>query len=341
MFNQDKKKQIKKKYSSFIWLLVGLILIFIFYRQVGIGKIFSKLSFLRWWQFVLIFLIFFIGLFFPIKNWQLIIRDRGNFRPPLKKITKFWLISFAMTYLTPTGYFGGEPFRASSLESEYNYPFKEGLLVAIIDDVATFSGVAFFGFFGAILFFLKKEFDFGLLLSAWGLFILLTIFLSMKLWKKEKFFDYLFRLFFLHKIKVKTENGHTPLSDEIKDYGNQAIDYIHKFSPRFVLDCLYSFFFKLMRILPIILCLYFLGTTVSLRRIFFLGVMIDMFRMAPLPAGLGSFEASYLLTFSIFGLNLEVALALSFLMRALDLATAGLGLLFNTHHTVKLLKEGN
>jgi len=329
----------KNKIFSFVSLIIGLVLLIFFYFHVGIQKILLSFSLFKFWQIILIIALSFFALFFAVKRFQLVIKDFGKFRPSLKKTVKFWLMGYAMTYLTPTGHFGGEPVKAYALSKDYNYSFPKSLLITVIEQVAFFLSLAVFSLIGTILFFLKKDFNIGFFLLSWFLFIVLAISLTMKLWRNEKFFDYIFKLFFLHKIKIEKKNSQTALSDEIKRYGNQVIDYIRNFSPHFILSFLYSLGFCLIWLAQAKLFFFFLGLEVSFANLFFLKVMIDIFSLAPLPASLGSFEAAHLLTFSFFGLNQEGAIAFSLFSRVMNSFFAGIGLWFNTKTTSKLAIE--
>jgi len=327
-----------KKYTL-ISLISGLVLIFFFYYFIGFKKIFSSFSLLKGWQIVLLVLLSLAGLFLNIKRYQLVTRDFGGFRPSLRKTSKIWLTGFALTYLTPTGHFGGEPIKALGLSKEYNYPYPESLLTTVIEQVVSFLGIAFFALSCACLLFFKKYFTLSSLVFLWFLFIVLAIYISMRLWKNEKFFDYLFKVFFLHKIKVKTENGLQTLSSEIKRYGNQAINYIRKHQPRFLLSCFYSFCYSLVWILIAKLFFLFLGTNISFEKLFFLKVMVDIAYSAPLPASIGAFEGAHFFVFNLFGLSVGSALAFSLLMRSFDTVYAGLGLYLGTRATAKSTLE--
>jgi len=327
----------KNKIYLFVSLIIGLVLLIFFYSHVGIQKIFVNFSLLNLWQIILIIALSFLALFFAVKRFQLAIKDFGKFRPSLKKTAEFWLMGYAITYLTPTGHFGGEPVKAYALSKSYNYSFSKSLLTTIIEQSAYFLSLAVFSLIGAILFFLKRDLNVGFFLLSWFLFIVLIIFLTMKLWRNEKFFDYIFKLFFLHKIKVEKKNGQTALSlsDEIKKYGNQAINYIRNFPPCFILSFFYSLGFCLIWLVQAKLFFFFLGLNVSFANLFFLKVMIDIFKLAPLPASLGAFEAAHLLSFSFFGLSQEGAIAFSLFGRAMDSFFAGVGLWFGTKATAK------
>ena len=325
----------KNKIYLFVSSIIGLVLLIFFYFHVGIQKIFVSFSLLNLWQIILIIALSFFALFFAVKCFQLVIKDFGKFRPSLKKTAEFWLLGYAITYLTPIGHFGGEPIKAHALSKDYNYSFPKSLLITIIGQVANFLSIAGFSLIGAILFFLKRDFNVGFFLLSWFLFIVLIISLTMKLWKGGKLFDYIFKLFFLHKVKIGKKNGKVALSNEIKRYGNQAINYIRNFPPRFILSFFYSLGYYLIWLAQAKLFFFFMGLNVSFANLFFLRAMIDIFKLTPLPASLGAFEAAHFLSFSFFGLNQEGAIAFSLFGRAMDSFFAGIGLWFGTKATAK------
>jgi len=330
---ENKKSGNNKKLLFFTSLLVGFVLLIFFYFWIGIKEIFSVFFILKPWQFILIFALGFFSLLFYFKRWQVAIKDFVGFRPSLKKISKFWFMGWAMTYFTPTGHFGGEPVRVCALSREYNCSITKSALTIVIEYTAGFFGIAIFSLLGAVIFFLKKN-SLGFLLLFWFLFIVLCFVLFMKLWANKGFFNFIFKLFSLDKIKTNINDSQVSLLDQIKQQGDKVANYIKNFPPYFILAIIYSFIYHLVWLLQAKFFFYFLGVNVSLPQLIFLGTMISIFRLMPIPISLGSFEAAHLLTFSIFGFSLGAALSFSLLGRIMDFTFAGIGLLFGVRSSI-------
>jgi uncharacterized protein (TIRG00374 family) len=328
----------RQEIIAVVSFFVGFLLLYLFYSFIGIKKVYSIFEPLELWHVIVIFCIASLSLYFPLKRWKIIVEDYNGLKLSWKNVIQYWLTGWAMTYLLPGGHLGGIPIKAYSLKKYHQIDWLKSLSSGALEQITNFFGLAVFAFLGVFIFILERESAAIYFLVS---FILLIIFLSIflaRMWDDKKYFPVILKIIFSNKLF--TNNGkESDLADKIQKAGDEMIAYCKRLSPGFTRAVVYSALYSLAKVLLVQIFLIFLNIHISWSVLIFAKTIVDILIFIPLPVELGLTEAAYLLTFSIFGLNLSSALAISFLLRFFDIFFSGLGFFFGGHITTRAIAE--
>jgi len=119
---------------GFLSFVVGFGILALVISTVGAGEIAEVLlQFSPWGLIPLLVLTIIIHIVSALK-WQYLLATSG-IRVPLIPLTKIWLVGYAVSYVTPVVYIGGEFFRAYILRERYGVPWARALSSIFIDKV--------------------------------------------------------------------------------------------------------------------------------------------------------------------------------------------------------------
>jgi len=128
-----------------IAILVAVVL------TVGVGEIVKVFfHFSPWGMIPLALLTIAFHIISAIK-WQYILRAMGVYVPVIP-ILKVWLVGYAVSYITPVVYVGGEIFRSYILHERHNVPWRKAFSSVAVDKasesvmwiIAMFVGIIIF-----------------------------------------------------------------------------------------------------------------------------------------------------------------------------------------------------
>jgi len=119
---------------GFLSFIAGFGILGFVIFTIGAGKIAEVfLQFSPWGFIPLIVLTVIIHIVSALK-WQYLLRAM-DIRISLLPLTKMWLVGYAVSYVTPVVYIGGEIFRAYLLRERYGVPWARALSSIFIDKV--------------------------------------------------------------------------------------------------------------------------------------------------------------------------------------------------------------
>ncbi len=312
-----------KRILFFLLSLVISIGIFWFITEkIGWQDIFQPFLLIRYWQGFVIILLTLIIFLFNILCWQFILKSQG-YNVSLSTLGDVWTAGFAISYLTPIAFLGGEVFMSLTLRKKTSISCKKNIPSIIILRILNGATVLLISLFGIFAF-----------LSLMGILsnkIIITAIIVLGL--------LIFIIFYFHK-RLRIENISKDffkyLNKKIVPKGNSIIEIEKEISSFFNLSnktiwhslgiIFIIFFLRITRLWLIVL--FISGITISFFQILAIFAFVSMAYFLPLPAALGSLEASQSFVFVSLGLGAGMGAAFSLILRAAELFLAFIGIFF-------------
>lgn len=316
-----------KRFSLFFFsIILGVIILFYIIQKIGLDKIFQALRLFSWWHFVILILSAFFILFIYIKKWQILVKPY-NYKTSWRKMFVAFLGCQTISFITPMVYVGGEGFKALLLkeENEKN-SFSQTFTLIIIDKLAESLGLLTFFFLGGVLLIFYHSFVFGLLMIFLSLIVLMVFFIGLKV---TSFFIFFIKLLGFNKVVQDKE--------KVKQEVNLIEQYLVNHRRFFLFNIILSFFALVFSALQIYLILFFLGLNINIFEVYLIKVATMIGGLIPTPGSIGGFEGSIVLAFSSLNLAVQTGLALTIIMRALQLVEIGVGSVLIFPHLTKTI----
>ena len=322
-------------------LLIGLILFFIAFKKIGAENIISAISAISIWQFLFAFGIMLLSFLFGTLRLGIIIKTQSSSPVSFLDVLIARTVGFAVNYLTPVIFAGGQPFKAYIIKERTKVSLDKIIVSIIISEAIFLSILFFFIVLGVLSLFLSFNlpFIFEIIISGITLFFFLIfcLFYSRIIKKspdKKGFFTFFIEI--LHLDKIDLING---VKTKIADIEREIFYFFKHQKTKLIIVSFLTLLEILFLILSYWLIILFLGSTLNFKELLSVNALIDLVYFIPIPAALGSFEWSQALIFDIFGLNLNTGIAFSLIVRCLSLIIAGFGILLLIHFEIKTLAE--
>jgi len=310
---------------GFLSFVVGFGILAFVISAIGAEEITEVfLQFSPWGLIPLLILTIIIHIVSALK-WQYVLGTMGV-RVPLIPLTKIWLVGYAVSYITPVVYIGGEFFRAYTLRERYSVPWAKALSSIFIDkvvEVAVWMTVIVLGV-GVLVFqsgtasiskFIAVSLVAALFLA--GFFAVIYIFSFRK--------KSLVHFWFGKVLKSKNSATEKFLEDIEKEFfiffsaGNKA--YILGVMRLAVVK------YSLLLVRNIFLLYYLVGALTISGSIIGLGFSYLSF-IAPVPGAIGTQEGLLSFVFIQIGLEAGTGTVFTLLLRVAEVIMVGLGLYF-------------
>jgi len=322
----------KKILPFLILTFVGLGLFVFILVKIGAKNILLTLSILSPSTAFIGLAVFFIIVILSVIRWQIILRSLG-YKVGIWKLFMAKTSGFAISYLTPMSFFGGEPWRAYFLRKEKNIALHQGLSSIFIEktmDLLAGAFLVFLAFFYLIIKPVSAQIIVISILLIAG--IVAGLFFFFNCLKNEKRFFFIVAKFLgLTKIKYVEEK-----SDRIRRMENNLFNFFNK--DRYTL--LMSFLILGLEIfLSLILSkiiLISLGSDLSFFQLVLVRSLTLLVSIIPVPAALGVSEGGQAFAFIILGLGATLGVVFSLLIRCFYLLEVVVGLIFLSHFGIKL-----
>jgi uncharacterized protein (TIRG00374 family) len=318
-----------------ISLLVGIALFVLVIYKAGLKQIISDFASIGLLNFLILMLLRLVYWFSRTLNWKIILDHQ-------KKSTPFWpmlsarLADHAISYLTPSNLFGGEPVRALMTPSSNK---RQALATIIVDKTVELISIITFIIIGVILALsrlkMSQELKIVFLVFCFGAVIFMGV---LVLQQKKGFFSLLVKL--LSKIKIKPRLIQRS-QEKIEELDNH-ISHYYRQHPRFFFQ-VYTFYALTFLIwtLEIHLTLVYMNTLgITPMKSFLIITLTTIAAVIPvIPGALGISELTNVAVFAILGLAPEKGVSLVLVRRVISLIYAGIGLLCLTHFQIKEKKK--
>lgn len=316
----------KKLLLFLISLLVGLGLFFWVLETVGWQEI--KRAFLAFtgWKGLVIFALTFLIMLVSNWKWKEILKSE-NVKISFSELFRSYLAGFALMFLAPIIFWGGELFRGYVLKEKNSVPWHKGMGSVIIDRILEWTTNLIIILIGGIFFVFLINFPPLKLLTIFGgalLVALLAIGLFyFKCIKNESIIGFILR-----------NNKNQPLETE------KEVFSFFNFKKPAVWKCFGISFLRagIMYLRAWVLILFLGKNFGPLESLSILGFSY-LAAMIPTPTSLGSHEAIQTFAFSSFGIGASTATAFTMIIRGAELIFALAGIIIFFRLGIDLLKK--
>jgi len=260
-------------------------------------------------------------------RWRFILRKMtGQFNFP--GLLKIWLASFTVTYLTPVAFLGGEPFRAYFSKKKYALNWQKTAGAVIVDRFLDWTLFVIFTILGIFTFLFSNRIKYSQLILISGilvgaLFFLLLIFYSKSL-RKQSTLEWFLKLFRIKKEKFeKSQNGKLMFAIE-----KEIVDFFSFGKTAFWQGIGFSLLKYCLYFSRVAFLVLFLQKGAGLVQAFGIYGISNLALFIPVPATIGSMEATGMLGFSAFGFGMAPGAIFAMVLRASDLVLSLVGAVF-------------
>lgn len=283
----------------------------------------KPLSLLRHWQALAILFLTLLIALIHIWRWHYIFEGRGQ-KFGLKELAGLWLAGFAISYLTPIALMGGEAFMALALRKKFSLSWQRSIASVLVLKILNLSIILIFMIFGLLAFLVlvglpSHKVTLLSSLIVFGLGTILILFYYRAFREKTLFARFLKK--FEGKIPL---NSQAVLETERKVFA--LLRPSNRVLSQHLLLALLANFLNIFRFWLIIL--FLTGITLDIFQSLAVFSFVNMAYIVPLPATLGSLEASQAYAFASLGLGPEAGTAFSLVLRGAELCLTIVGLFF-------------
>jgi uncharacterized protein (TIRG00374 family) len=267
---------------------------------------------------VLIFLLF-------SSRWWLILRTQG-FSQPYLALSGYRLAAFGVTYFTPGTQLGGEPLQVHLLHRRGEVPISTAVASVTLEKLLELLANFTFLLIGVITILssgiLGDKPSLTLMLLPIGLLVLPVGYL-IPLWRG------------LHPISWLVERlarkfpgsvGLSRASQTASAAEKQVAQFCREHPRTLLLASAFSLVIWALKVFEFGLTLKFLGLPLALPQVITVLTAARLAYLMPLPAGLGSLEASQVMAMGLLGIAPAAGISLSLVIRARDVLVGVLGL---------------
>lgn len=316
-----------RKTTTALSVALGLAVLAAILWYIGPAKVVRQISALGWDGFALMISAIVLTFFFWTLAWMVIMKGYGVVAP---FSLSFWarIGSFAVSFLTPSLHFGGEPVRALVIERESDSSYSRIFATIVAERITMLAALVAVILIGALLGVYSKLPSDALIylilisLIFVGLVSLLILNFYRKIFLFTKFIAFLKRKLPWTEILQKAEDGTRHLEKEISMAFGQHIGHT---GGAFLLDLVATVF---MFIRPQIYFYFTQGRLFTIEELTLLFAMISVLSSFfwVTPGGIGVSEGGFIGIFAVFGISGSEAVAYSFSVKVIQLFFVGLGL---------------
>jgi len=307
-------------------LLVGLGLFFWILETIGWKEIEKALLVFTGWKGLVIFILTLLIMLMGNWKWREILKSE-NIKISFFELFKSYLAGFALMFLAPIIFWGGEFFRGYVLKEKNSIPWSKGMGSVIIDRILEWTTNLIIIIIGSIFFVFLINFPPLKLITIFGgafLFVLAALGLFyFKCIKKESIIGFFLR-----------NNRNQPLETE-----KEVFNFFNFKKPAFWKVCGISFLRAGFMYLRAWFLILFLGKNINaLPALSVLGFSY-LAAMIPIPTSLGSHEAIQAFAFESLGLGISTAAAFTMIIRGAELIFALAGIAIFLRLGMVLIKK--
>lgn len=308
-------------------MVVGFAVLAAILWYIGPAKVVRQISALGWDGFALMISAIVLTFFFWTLAWMVVMKGYEVVAP---FSLSFWarIGSFAVSFLTPSMHFGGEPVRALVIERESDSSYSRIFATIVAERITMLAALVAVILIGALMGIyttLSSDALIYLILISLifvGLVSLLIINFYKKMFLFTRFIAFLKRKLIWTEILQKAEDGTRHLEKEISMAFGQHIRHT---GGAFLLDLVATVF---MFIRPQIYFYFTQGRLFTIEELTLLFAMISVLSsfLWVTPGGIGVSEGGFIGIFAVFGISGSEAVAYSFSIKIIQLFFVGLGL---------------
>lgn len=324
----------KKIISFAISLIIGLGLFILVLERVGIQNIFESIKELNPLIAGLAVAVFLVAFLVSTFRWGLILKTKG-YRLPFIQLLIAKLSDFAVSYVTPVIYVGGEWVRSYIIKKEANVPMVKGLASVIVDKIMDIIMGALMLLLGAFVLLVKIDSAQSLYLALAMIILSLgcLLFLYSRISKNEKIFVGFIRFFGLNKIKYVDHN-----TEKIHQMEDEIYGFFRNQPRAFLWTLLLGIAETILSLIVFKIILIALSFNIPFVLIILIRAIAMLISLIPIPAALGVYEGSIAFAFGLLSLEVHMGVVFSLIIRCLYLILVALGLVSLSHFGIKLTR---
>lgn len=320
----------RKSIFYIISLFLGIVLFVFTIKQAGIGSILKSISFFPIKAVIAVFIAnFFAAIIISAWRWKVVIEAQDNCKISFFKVLMAKMAGFAMSYVTPSVFVGGEPVRVYMLKESVGCTWEKALASAIIDQAVYFFSLLLLMITGFLFladhFALPRSVSYGFWIVIIFSILVLYVFYKKIIAKKENqegFFMFILNILRLRKIKyIRRREGRIRDTEKI-------ISEFFKNRRRALLQVFLLAIAEVLAYLTVIwvIASYLnLGDEVSVFRSISIFAIITLASFVPIPGSLGSMEASITYIFELLSLGGGNGFTFSLVFRLVNILTVIIG----------------
>ncbi len=321
----------KGKIVIIISTVVGLTVLILIFYLAGIQNVFFEISQIGLWGAVVFIANALFILFLFTLSWQIILSSYG-YRLTFRDVFAARVIGFAVSYLTPSMYIGGEPLRAYIISKRHHLPMSRVGATVIVDKFLELGAGLFFIYLGSIWTLIEYSLPRQIYLTLFTVNIVFGAGMGMLLIN----FLYESKLFTSLATLLERINPLSKIIRKIKPEISKLEDHVFLAFNQHRATTLLAFGIKLgagllVFIKPAIF-FYFLETVFKLSELALLFALTHLLLVLQFtPGALGIFELGEVGIFKLVGIEPNKALAFSLMVRVTDLLGVGVALSLVVH----------
>lgn len=324
-----------RRTTTILSVVLGLVILGVILSLIGPWKVLSQFSALGWDGFAAMITAILLTFFFWTVAWIVLMKGYGVSAP---YALSFWarIGSFAVSYLTPSMHFGGEPVRALVIERESDSSYSRIFATIVAERITMMVALVSAILIGAMLTIYSQiptdTMLYLILISL--LFLVLLAALILNFYKKififSKFTAFLKRKLPWTEILQRAEDVIRHLEKEISMAFGKHIKHT---GIALLLDLVATVF---MFIRPQIYFYFTQGRVFSIAELTMLFAMISVMSSFfwVTPGGIGISEGGYIGIYALFGISGSEAVAYSFALKSIQLVLVGVGISLLAHYGI-------
>jgi hypothetical protein len=316
----------KKLLLFLVSLLIGLVLFFWVLNAIGWQEIKKAFLVFTGWKGLIIFILTLLMMLIGNWKWKEILKSE-NVKISFFELFKSYLAGFALMFLAPIIFWGGELFRGYVLKEKNSIPWSKGMGSVVIDRILEWTTNLVIVLTGSVFFVFLIDFPPLKLITIFGgalffVFAALGLF-YFKCIKKESIVGFFLR-----------NNKNHPLETE-----KEVFNFFNFKKPAMWKGFGISFLRAGVMYLRAWFLLLFLGKNIDVLPALSVLGFSYLAAMIPLPTSLGSHEVIQAFAFESLGLGVPTAAAFTMILRGAELIFALVGIAIFFHLGIVLLKK--
>lgn len=326
----------KKAILFILSIILGIALFIAVLNYIGVEDVIKVFDSFSWGVIAVVIGLSLLQISIVIYRWKLIIESQGD-KARFVDLLSPKFVGFTVSFLTPGLYVGGEPVRAYLLKKKTGIRLSKGLSSIIVDKILDFTYPLPFLIWALVYAIIKYDISW----EAVGVFVFVLIVLIFLLgvfyiqtYRGKGFFSSLAKWFKLDKFKK--------LEKFIKKgqyFEELVITFFQDKKALFIKGLLLSLLGGIVVFIQFIVVLHSLGITANIVEILVMMVFMILAFLVPVPASIGSFEASQALVFTALGYPGSIGIAFTLILRMAELGKLAIGLTFLSNVGLKFLRS--
>ena len=321
------KRFLKPRYL--IWLVLLPLIVWAL-RDIPLQEVWDTLKGLSWGQIAFLAILNTVIVLLLSSRWWLLLRSLGH-TLPYSSLVAYRQAAFGVSYFTPGPQFGGEPLQVYLTRNRHSIPGALAIAAVSLDKLLEL--IANFTFLAFGVFTILRGRLFGSLLPieasiiAVGLLCLPLIYLFALWFGREPLSWFVEHIPTRYALLPRVRR----IGQAVTSAEAQAKLFCQKKPLALLQAMLLSLLIWAVLVAEYWLALNFLGAELNLLQTIGVMTLARLAFLSPMPAGLGTLEASQVLAMGALGLNPALGLSISLLIRARDIIFASLGLLLGLY----------